>query len=259
MKPWVEDAIEQIATAEVLNAAGTSTGERLAYIVCDNSVEFMMIAYTEMQTNLVGTKITKKEWETAKNQFPSLLNHTVSHVSGMNKHQSDINSNHKTRNDLYHSGKPLSVKAAHVSKYLDIAKEVVELLFGEKLLPDNWAKHAAAVSAKIEGSGGKKIKAIVTITTPEADVVQVETNRDLTDHDRICTVLDSYMTKIGHEPNLDQLERSLVRSHASHLRGTNLSKRLYDCRKRGLIQKDGLGLTAKGSQHVLKKVVLTAN
>lgn len=259
MKPWVEDAIEQIATAEVLNAAGTSTGERLAYIVCDNSVEFMMIAYTEMQTNLAGTRITKKDWESAKGHFPTLLNHTVFYVPGINKHQNDINSNHKTRNDLYHSGKPLSVKAAHVSKYLDIAKEVVEILFGEKLSLDDWARHAAAVSAKIEGSGGKKIKAIVTTTVPEPNVVQVETNRDLTDHDRICIVLDAYLTKIGHEPDLDQLERSLVRSHASHLRGTNLSKRLYDCRKRGLIQKDGLGLTAKGSQHLLEKAVLTAN
>jgi hypothetical protein len=246
MKPWVEDAIEQIATADVLNCAGTSTGERLAYIVCDNAIEFMMIAYVEKQAQLVHTKIKPRDWDLAKSKFHSLLNFVVANASAVSGHQSDIQTNHDTRNNLYHTGQPLSVKSTHVEKYLVIARDLVHILFSEKLSKDDWAQRSAAVSAKMEGSGANKIKALLTVQDVN-DVVQIETSHNLTDHALICVVLDAFMTRKGLAPTTPQLEQSLRHSHAPHLVGANLSKRIYDCRKKGLIQKGTFALTAKGA------------
>jgi len=249
MKPWVEDAIEQIATADVLNCAGTSTGERLAYIVCDNAIEFMMIAYVEKQAQLVHTKIKPKDWDLTRSKFHSLLNLVVANASALSCHQSDIQTNHDTRNELYHTGQPLSVKSAHVEKYLVIARDLVQILFSEKLTKDDWAQRSAAVSAKIEGSGGKKIKALLVVQDVN-DVIQLETSHDLSDQALICVVLDAFMTRKGQAPTRPQLEQSLRQSHAPHLGGTNLSKRIYDCRENGLIQKGTFALTAKGAAFV---------
>jgi hypothetical protein len=254
MKPWVEDAIEQIATADVLNCAGTSTGERLAYIVCDNAVEFIMIAYVEKHAQLVYTKIKPKDWAVTKSKFHSLLNFVVANASVMNSHQSDIQTNHDTRNNLYHTGQPLSVKSAHVEKYLVIARDLVQILFSEKLSKDDWAQRSAAVSAKMEGSGGRKIKALLTVQNVN-DAVQIETSHDLTDQALICVVLDAFMTRKGQAPTTPQLEQSLRHSHAPHLVGQNLSKRIYDCRKNGLIQKGMFALTAKGAALVKRTSV----
>lgn len=254
MKAWAEDAIEQIATAELLNSANTSTGERLALIICDNAVEYMMIAYTEMEKQLVHQRIGPNDWEQTKRKFHQLLAFTVGVESSLSKHQSDIQSFHNTRNDLYHTGKPLTVKSDHVAKYLKTAKDVLELLFSEKLSEDDWAKKIAVLNQKVFGKAGKGIKAAVTVEV-QYDLVRVDTNVQLKNSEVLCVVLDAFMTKMGKEPTIEQLDGSLRLSHAGHLSGQNLSKRIHDCRKKGLIQKDAICLTPKGQLLVTKKTV----
>jgi hypothetical protein len=254
VKAWTEDAIEQIATAELLNAANTSTGERLAFIICDNAVEYMMIAYTEMEKHLVHTKIKPPQWEQAKRSFHSLLAFTVAQESKLTTHQGDIQSFHNTRNDLYHTGTPLTVKSAHVSKYLAIAKETVEILFGEKLSQGDWEKKVASLNHALAAKAGKAIKAAVTIEAKNG-FVQVETSATLTTPEILCVVIEAFNSKMGMPPTLEQLQTSLALSHAAHLSGNNLSKRISDARKKGLIQKERLALTVKGNKLVSKKTV----
>lgn len=254
MKPWTEDAIEQIATAELLNAANTSTGERLALVICDNAVEYMMIAYTEMEKHLVHTTIKPQQWDQTKRGFHSLLAFTVGQEVKLAKHQGDIQSFHATRNNLYHTGTPVTVKSAHVSKYLTIAKEGVEALFGEKLSKEDWEKKVATLNQALAGKAGKTIKAAVTIEVKNG-AVQVETNAQLKLLETLCVVTEAFNYKVGVPPTFEQLETSLALSHASHLSGQNLSKRIHDARKKGLIQKDRLALTVKGNKLVSQKTV----
>ena len=86
MKPWTEDAIEQIATAQLLNAANISTGERLALIICDNAVEYMMVAYTEMEKQLVHKVIKPQQWDQTKlPQFARVHGRARTEISGASR------------------------------------------------------------------------------------------------------------------------------------------------------------------------------
>gem|GEM_PF-3198449 len=257
MKAWTEDAIEQIATAELLNAANTSTGERLALIICDNAVEYMMIAYTAVEKNLIYRAITPKAWEETKREFHKLLGFTVTQEPALVAHASDIQSFHKTRNDLYHTGTPLTVKPAHVNKYLTIAKACVEILLGEKLSSADWDKKLAALNQAISGKTGKTIKAALKIAAKDG-VVQVESNATFNSYEMLCVVIDAFISTVGMPPTAGQLEKSLSLSHAGYLSGENLSKRIYDARKKGLILKDKLVLTTKGHKLVAQKTVAGA-
>jgi hypothetical protein len=254
VKAWTEDATEQIATAEVLNAAGTSTGERLALIICDNAIEFMMIAFTEVEKLLVHKAIKPKDWSETKGNFHKLLSFTVSQEPKLGPHSSDIQSFHNTRNDLYHVGKPLSVKAEHVNKYLSIAKSAVQILLGESLSKEDWEKKVAVLNQAISGHVGKKIKATVTVEVKDG-VVQVVTSTVLAHKETLCVVIDAFNSKMGAPPTLESLQKSLMLSGAGYLSGANLSKRIYDARRIGLIQKGDLILTPKGRKLVAQKIV----
>jgi len=54
LKPWLEDIIEQLATAKFLMDGETKSGKRLALIIVDNSIEYMLKAYVEAHKRLVG-------------------------------------------------------------------------------------------------------------------------------------------------------------------------------------------------------------
>jgi hypothetical protein len=254
VKLWTEDAIEQIATAQLLNAANTSTGERLALIICDNAIEYMMIAYTEMEKQLVHKIIKPPQWEQQKRAYHSLLAFTVEQEPKLAAHQSDIQGFHNTRNNLYHAGTPLTLKSAHVNRYLDIAKETVEILFGAKLSRDDWDKKVAALNQRLAGIAGKTVRAAVTIEVRNGGV-QVETGATLTTPDVLCLVIESFNSTFGRDPTNEELERSLSLSHAARLSGPNLNKRVYDARRSGLVQKDRLALTAKGHKRVANRTV----
>ena len=256
MKAWTEDAVEQIATAEILNSANTSTGERLALVICDNAIEYMMIAYTEMEKHLVHKTIKPDLWDGTKRAHHRLLQWTASQSPAFAAHASDIASFHTTRNTLYHAGTPISVKAAHVGKYLKIAKDVVSILFSENLSDADWDRKVAVVNQAIAKQTGKTIKAATTIETQDG-AVKVSTSASLTNIETLCVVLGSFVSKLGQEPTMGQLETSLALSSASHLRGPNLTRRIYDCRKKKLIQKDALRLTAKGEKLVVQKTTVT--
>jgi hypothetical protein len=216
----------------------------------------MMIAYAEVEKHLVHRKIKPKDWDQTKESFHKLLTFTVGVEPNLGTHSGDIQSYHQTRNNLYHTGLPLSVKAAHVNKYLDIAKSVLQVLFGTKLSQDDWDKKVALVSQTISGKAGKAIKAAVTVETVDNAVRVQGINANLAHHEVLCIVIDAFTTKMGTAPTMDQLEKSLQLSGTAYLSGINLSKRTYDARKKGLIQKDRLALTPDGRKLVAQKTVL---
>jgi hypothetical protein len=184
-----------------------------------------------------------------------LLAFTVGQEPKLAAHQGDIQGFHNTRNDLYHTGTPITVKATHVNKYLDIAKETIGILFGPNLSNEDWDKKVASLNQALAREAGKSIKAAVTIAVKNGSV-QVETSATLTTPEILCLVIDSFNSSFGKEPTNEELERSLSLSHAAHLSGQNLNKRVYEARKRGLVQKDRLALTAKGHKLVAAKATI---
>lgn len=107
MPIWLDDLVEQIATSMVLAESGTETGGRLAFIIVDNAVEFLLKAYVESETQLVGHNrvISKQDWERKKESFPQVLQFVYSQFT-ISVPESDIVSWHNVRNKLYHEGKP---------------------------------------------------------------------------------------------------------------------------------------------------------
>jgi hypothetical protein len=78
MAIWLPDLLEQIATSMALADSGTDTGKRLSLIIVDNAFEFLMKAYVELEAQIVGTKITNKEWEQKKRVFEDVLDFVYS-------------------------------------------------------------------------------------------------------------------------------------------------------------------------------------
>lgn len=218
MKPWTQDVVEQLALAEVLNSAKISAGERLALIICDNAIEFMMIAHTEMEMHLVGKVIKQGDWQGVKESFKRLLDFTSSQEPRLAALKDEILSYHKIRNTLYHTGQPLAVKATLVARYISRGKELLEMLLAVRLSPNQWDSEVARVNGALIAETGRAVKAAVTVEF-DGDAVRVNTPVRLGNVEAVCLVLDSFAKGAGNTPSYEQLSRSLSLSGYSHLSG----------------------------------------
>jgi hypothetical protein len=249
LKPWVSDVVEQICIAEILNDAPMNSSERLALIVCDNAVEFMMIAFVEVEKHLVGHGIKRKDWDEAKQVFERLLDFACSHNRELAQVRGDVLSFHKLRNTLYHTGLPVSVKREHVADYLTHAKTLVSSFFAVAIGSSEWDTRKLHAATALCGRASTPVQAHVTAELV-GDSVRVCVPPSLGNLETLCLVLHLLTKTVGGIPTIEQLERSLALSGFSHLSGANLSKRIYDARRKGLIQKDSLALSQSGRQAI---------
>src|SRR5690606_38005401 len=82
--------------------------------------------------------ITKKDWDDTKSKFPKLLSFVASHEVSLQPVETEISRYHDFRNSLYHSGTPVTTSPDRVTKYSELARQVLELLFKISLSTTEW-------------------------------------------------------------------------------------------------------------------------
>ncbi len=99
----------------------------------DNAVELTIKTYLGLPERTRGSKgPSRKELEQAAESFPALLDllqtHAAAKIIGLSL--DDIEWYHRLRNQLYHAGNGITVEAAKVETYLQLAMALFENLFG---------------------------------------------------------------------------------------------------------------------------------
>ena len=76
MQTWLEDVIEQICIARILRDSKTISSHRLAMILVDNAIEFLIKVHGE---NIIPSKVlSRKDWEEKKRHFEDLVSLVIS-------------------------------------------------------------------------------------------------------------------------------------------------------------------------------------
>jgi len=261
MKDWLTEIIDQIALGEFIARSKVSCGQRFGLIAVDNAVEFMLKAYVEVDKQLVGGHkvavggLTKKDWELKRDKFPVLLSYVVSLEPNLLSLEDEINRYHTFRNNLYHTGIPVTTRTTMVVKYAELARNVLQVLSKIALTSQEWDAIVAEVgSSLISDSAPSSIKLEVDYETVDG-VVKLTTSASLTNRDAIALCLHGYSKLVGTPPSRPDLIKSLTRSGYS-LMPKFLSARIVELRNNGLIQQNSLALSAKGRKELSKKYLL---
>lgn len=259
MKDWLVEIVDQIALGEILAHSSISCGQRFGLIAIDNAVEFMLIAYVEIQRQLVGGHkvegINKKDWDEIKRQFPKLLPFVVGLELNLQALEVEISRYHEFRNGLYHSGTPVTTSASRVANYSKLARDVMRILFGLQFTPDEWNDIVARVGEFLTvGSVTETIKRQVSYEEKEG-IVKFITSGLPTAPEAIALCLHGYSVLTGAPPSRPSLAKSLTMS--GHPLGEGvINVRLSNLRRARWIQKNALTLAAKGRRELAKKYLL---
>lgn len=259
MRSWLIDAIDQIALGEYLARSSISCGQRFGLIAVDNAIEFMLIAYVEVYTRLVGGHksggISKRDWQNIKRNFEDLLSHVCNLEPNLKKHEDHINRYHNLRNGLYHSGNPTTVSPSRVVKYAKLGREVLSILFSIGFAQNEWEEHVGIVGAALVSSDiCPRIRRAVSFEL-ENDLVRYSTEGQPSAKEAICLSLQGYGVLTGGSPDRDALLRSVTLS-GYPITQPVLTSRLSDLRRERWIRKRNLQLTAKGLREIRKKYLV---
>lgn len=259
MKDWLEETIDQIALGEYLAGTAVSCGQRFGLIAVDNAVEFMLVAYVEIHRQLVGGHkaggFTKKDWETTKSKFPTLLQAVATLEPKLKSVEKEISQYHEFRNGLYHSGTPVTTSAARVKKYVKIAKNVLNILFAINISDHEWDAILANLSASLGGnSQATGVKRQVTYEGVDG-LVKFSTAIAPPAIEAVALCLHGFSVLTSASPSRPSLIQSLARS-GHPLASDVLNARIADLKKKGWLQKDDLVLSAKGRKELAKKYLL---
>jgi hypothetical protein len=259
VREWLEDTIDQVVLGEVLAKSSVTCGPRFGLIAVDNAVEFMLVAYVEIQARLVGKPkplgIPRKEWEETKRQFPSLLSYVVLKEAKLLALQHEISGFHDIRNDLYHTGTPITVSERRVKQYSAKARECLDILFGISFTQENWADYLTKVASVLCDESQSVSPRPSIVFQSDNDLVKVSNLTGATTRQAIMLVLHGFGTLKGKPPTRAQLSESLARSGQSVL-PKNLSNRISDLRNEELILAHKLALTGRGQKDIRKEFVI---
>lgn len=252
MAIWLNDLVEQIATSMVLAESGTDTGRRLSLITVDNAFEFLMKAYVELEAQLVGKKITNKDWEQKKRVFEDVLDFVYSQFT-ITASKTDILAYHNLRNKLYHDGKPFSINEEKISEYTTLLKTMLFDLQKYQLDDDHWRKMAHNVFKKI---AQKEAQTHIVITySNDNDQTRFMTDVTMMDTEAIMHAIYAYSLYFGEEPSLDDIQTILARSgHA--LDNSVILKRLHSLKSNNMLLKTKTLLDSKAVSKLRKKFAI---
>lgn len=256
MKPWLQDVPDQLGLALLLARGCISCGERIGLIVADNAVEYMLVAYVESHRRLVGASrgISRKEWTEKKRYFEPLLDFVASLCPDLSNHRDDILNFHELRNSLYHTGQPVSVKEQKVRQYVNLARDVFNLLFRQNVTLDQLDQTALKNQAALAPDAAVKVSSRMVFERADG-LVRLKTAAHVSNSDAICLVLYGFAREMSRVPSFVELTNSLARSGFT-LTPRILSSRLYELRKRGLVSRSDLSLTSPGRRHVLDQFTI---
>jgi hypothetical protein len=259
MKDWLEDAIEQIALGERLACSSVGCGPRFGLIAVDNSVEFMLVAYVELFRQLVGGHkpggVTKKAWEETKRQFPTLLSFVAHLEPRVVPIEGEITRYHDFRNDLYHSGLPVTTNPTRVKKYSELARKLLDSLYGVSYSTSDWNLILSKIGSTLAGAATSSgIKHQVAYELVEGQV-KFSTSGSPTAQEAVALCLHGYGVLTGAPPSKPSLIQSLARSGHPISREI-LNARIHDMKTQGLLRSDGLMLSSKGRRNLAQEYLL---
>ncbi|TAH48321.1 MAG: hypothetical protein EYC68_21570 [Chloroflexota bacterium] len=259
MKDWLVEIIDQVALGEFLADTNLSCGQRFGLIAVDNAVEFMLIAYVEIHRQLVGGHkpggIPKKDWELTKSKFPTLLQAVVALEPNMRPLETDIGRYHNFRNDLYHSGTPVTTSATRVKNYVKVAKNVLNILFAINIDSNEWDSILAGVASSLSGNNQLSgIKRQITYEIVDG-LVKFSTSIAPTAIEAVALSCHGFAILTSASPSRPSLVQSLARS-GHPLAPDVVNARIHDMKKKGWLQKDDLVLSAKGRKELAKKYLI---
>ncbi len=250
MDPWLEDVIEQLCISQSLIDAKLDSGKRLAIILIDNAIEFMLKAYGD--TKLVGKRLSKTNWEAikAKRDFNLLMNKVLPN-SPCSIQAGTVNPYHDTRNTLYHKALPLSIERSKVAEYLKIAKQMLSELFGVQLEEKEWSARTASVKDALLGKQQLKL---VVFSKTEENLVKIETSGVfMKNTEAILLGIYGLVKQLGRAPTKEELNRTL---NYSGKPVEQLSSQIYQLRSHEYITKGKLSLRPKARRSLIRKFAL---
>jgi len=241
-----EEIMEQLALAKILSESKLSSGKRIALIIVDNVVEYMLKSYC---LEFVNKKINKNEWNNIRGSFPKLVT-CAKKLSGNRTIEWDKVEKqfHNTRNMLYHEPLPLTVREKVVNDYIKIALEMLKELFGisiEKRELDFWIEK---VRKTIIAKEAEKLVRFVKISD---EVIKIEYEGHITATSAIKLTIYGFNKEIGRPPSKDELLRCLLTS-GIQIDEKTLNSRLSEMRRNGILRKGQNILTNKAVKELRK-------
>ncbi len=253
MPIWLEDVIEQICIARILRDSKTISGHRLAMILVDNAVEFMVKVYGESM--IPGKVLSRKDWEAEKRNFDKLVDHVIPRTKA-DSYRQQILEYHYVRNDLYHGTAPLSVEPDKINSYMSIAQKILELVFDCPINEEEWKKRTELTQAVLSPRAEKKW--LVSFSKTEDGLVrmQKDTILKLKDTEAIMLMIYGFASQTGKAPeDLETLGKCL--NYSGHpIKPQRLSIDVSHLRSAGKIYKGELTLTTKARNHLKAKYVM---
>jgi hypothetical protein len=259
MKDWLVEAIDQVALGEELADSTVSCGQRFGLIAIDNAIEFMLVAYVEVDKQMVGGHkpggIIKKDWDKTKATFPSLMAFVASLEPKLAALQSEILRYHDFRSDLYHSGTPKTTSANRVHTYATIALQVLDALFLMPITSAEWVTRRQTIAVALTANAiPQGLRRQVTYDLAD-DVVRFNcTEAPIAKHAIAIAIHGFYKLK-ATSPTRSQLIKTLALSGQS-LSKTIVDARITDLRKSGWLQKNNLLLTGKGRKQLEARFIV---
>jgi hypothetical protein len=259
MKDWLIEAIDQIALGEVLADSSVSCGQRFGLIAIDNAIEFMLIAYIELDRQLVGGHkpggISKKDWDKTKRAFPTLLTFVSNLQPILGAREAEILRYHGFRSDLYHSGMPTTTSSERVHKYGSVARQVLEALFSLPITATEWTSKIQAVAKSLTKSDvADTFRRDVSFEEAD-DVIRFTCGEAPKAKFAVALAIHGFFKLKASPPDRKQLARILALSGQS-LSNSIINARITDLRNSGWIQKKQLLLTGRARKQLEGQFIL---
>jgi hypothetical protein len=254
MPTWLEeDVIEQLCIAQVLKDSQTISGRRLAMIIVDNSVEYMLKAYGD--TVLVPGTISRTKWEEKKQSFKAMLDF-VAVNSNLTEKPDDIFHYHdKLRNPLYHEAAPLSVEPKKIEEYVGKSKIIMKDLFEVDLSQHEWDNR---IKKTLVALSGKAKPRLVEFFKTDDNLARMQTDIKLKDTDAILLMIYGFGLVTGRAPT-DVGELGKCLNYSGHpIKQDRISVNVAHLRAAKKMNKDELTLTTKARDTVKEKYIVPA-
>ena len=251
MQTWLDDVREELCIASILRDGKTVSGLRLAMILVDNVVEFIIKVHGE---SIIPSKILgRKEWEGKKRHFEDLVGLVIPRTPA-SAYAGQIIDYHRIGNDLYHGSTPLTVAPDKINNYMGIARKLLELIFAFTLKDDEWKRKTAYTEALLIPKAEKK--GLVNFTVTDDGLVKIVTDLKLTDTGAIQLMIYGFLWKTGTAPK-DNEELGKCLNYSGHpIQQDSLSVKISQLRKAKKINQGELTLKKKARDTIKEKYLL---
>jgi hypothetical protein len=166
--------------------------------------------------------------------------------------EDDLERFHSLRNDLYHSGLPITVSPSKVVEHGKLARRLLDALYGMTYSNTEWEELIAAVSGSLSGSSSG-VEVLHTVAYQQAEgLVIFSTSGNPVAEDAISLSLHGFAILTGASPSRPSLIQSLARS-GHPISTTVLSARIQDLRRKGALRANELMLSSKGRKNLATK------